>query len=314
MVHTKAMNTTYNPTPPPTPVPPQKPRKSHLATVIISILLAIIVAGAIGFWLYVKHDQERDAEERAYTALTSSYDSADYADFLDRFPNSSYRSDVRMRLRKLEAMERDWAEIRNSTSPNDFAHFKNKYTNPLYDRLCDAKIDSLDWITAQQQGNGAAISRYMRLHPDGKYLAEATEAHEQYSKNEPTASEKESVIATIHQFFNVFGNNNAEGIASLIPSLMNRFLNRTGLTREDVVNTISDMFNEHILSCDFHVGSDFRITKHMEDQLPIFTVLASVDQRIERDDEGKSAGRYTFRAEVDGNGKIRSFTMNPKEQ
>ena len=307
------MTTDIQPGAPAAPATPQTPRKSHVSTIIICLLLAIIAGGIAAFWLYLRNEREAEAEERAYKVLDSSTESADYADFLERFPKSGYRTDVQTRMRKLQAMERDWGYIQNSSNPSDFVRFKNKYTSAYYDRLCDAKIDSLDWITAQQQGSGAAVNRYMQLHPDGKFFADATVAHQQLTANEPTAAETESVMAVMNQFFRDFGDNNTEGISQLIPNVMSRFLSKTGISREDVIGTISKMFNEHILGCDFHVGSDFRITKRMEEGVPVFTVNASVDQRIERDNEGKSSGRYTIRAEVDGNGKVRALTMNPKD-
>lgn len=156
---------------------PQQPKGSNRVLIgIIIFLLIVIVAGGGGFYYYIHSDNEAAAAMRAYDALDESYSSDDYKAFLERFPDSEYAPDVRRRMQNLLNMEREWDYICNSADANAFVRFKNKYANPLYDRLCDNKIDSLDWINAKNTDTWDAYSNYMSKHPSGMYYADASNA------------------------------------------------------------------------------------------------------------------------------------------
>lgn len=170
---------------------PQQPKSSNrLLLGIIIFLLVVIAAGAGGFYYYIHSDNEAAAAIRAYDALEESYSSDDYKSFLERFPDSEFAPDVRRRMQKIMNMEREWDYIHNSADANTFVRFKNKYANPLYDRLCDNKIDSLDWINTKNTDSWDAYTNYMSKHPNGMYYADASNAklHCTEPKKEPVTS------------------------------------------------------------------------------------------------------------------------------
>lgn len=139
-------------------------------------MLFLLVIGGGGVAYYIHTDNLNAAAERAYDALADSYDSQDYQAFLDRFPDSVYVPEVRRRMQRLQTMESEWYSIKNSSNANAFVRFKNRFPNPLYDRLCDEKIDSLDWIAAREDNTWNAYDVYMKKHPSGQYYADASNA------------------------------------------------------------------------------------------------------------------------------------------
>lgn len=155
----------------------RKPKRKRRVWVWVCLVLVLVVAATgVGLGWYVHADNERAAAERAYTALHESYASDDYRSFLERFPDSPYAADVRQRMQQLLQLEREWAYIADSGDAAIFRRFRERHPNPLYDRLCDSKIDSLDWVSAQAGDTWASYDLYMRRHPTGLHYAEATMA------------------------------------------------------------------------------------------------------------------------------------------
>lgn len=152
-----------------------KPKRRRRVWIWVCIVLVLAVAATgVGVGWYVHADNERAAAERAYIALSDSYASDDYRSFLERFPDSPYAPDVRERMQELLKLEREWAYIADSGDATIFRRFRDRHPNPLYDRLCDSKIDSLDWLRAQTEGTWASYDLYMHQHPTGLHYAEAT--------------------------------------------------------------------------------------------------------------------------------------------
>lgn len=100
----------------------------------------------------------------AYQILENNDNPQDYQDFLEKYPNSEHADEVRQRLTKLEEMLAKWNTIALSDNVNDFINFKNTYSDIQYGRLCDIKIDSLDFIIAQKQGTPEAYQHYLDSH------------------------------------------------------------------------------------------------------------------------------------------------------
>ena len=157
-----------------TPAPaPQKPRKSRTGMWIALTLMALLAIGVlVAGYIYMQQKSEA-AEDRAYAALDLSNSSDDFQEFLQLYPNSERRADVEKRMRELQNMERDWARVQQTDSRDAIVDFKNKYLNPYYDKLCNARLDSLDWVDAQAMDSPEGPRLYMAQHPDGRFYDDA---------------------------------------------------------------------------------------------------------------------------------------------
>ena len=91
---------------------------------------------------------------------------------------------------------------------------------------------------------------------------------------------------------------------------MTQFLSKKNATKSEVLSIIKGMFNEHIQKCEFVINRDFSITRSMgADNQPVYTAVFSVDQHIQRDNEGKTFGSYKATAIITSQLLISSLTM-----
>lgn len=294
------------------PAPLQAPKKKgkKKTVIVCCIIAAVLLAGGAAAWFFYTAQQNAENERTAYDILENNYDMADYEAFLEQYPHSEHAHEVTERLARLKSMAAAWAVIELSGSKTDFVSFKNRYHDNRYDRMCDMKIDSLDWVEAGRIGTESAYQLYLRLHPDGRYASDAAIAAGTIRGSKPDEAERENITETLGSFFAGFGENNEEAYCPYIAPLMTQFLHKQNATKADVVEIISGMFNEHILNCTFILNGDFDITKvqTMEGD-DTYRVTFSVDQRIERDNEGKTFGSYTATAELNAQYRITVLTM-----
>jgi len=138
-------------------------------TVLLLLAAAVLVAGFV-----YQRQKVANGEERAYAALELSISSDDYQEFLRLYPKSEHRAEVERRMREVQNMERDWARVLQSDSRDAIVDFKNMYNHPYYEKLCDARLDSLDWVDAQAMDTPEGPRLYMAKHPEGRYYGDAT--------------------------------------------------------------------------------------------------------------------------------------------
>lgn len=288
-------------------------KKKTTITIVAIVVLLLLLAGGLVFY-FSNNDQTKD-EELAYEVLENNDNPQDYKDFLEKYPESKYVSEVKKRLAQLEQMLQDWNSIALSERASDFIGFKNKYDDARYERLCDIKIDSLDWVTAQRLGTDEAMQQYLNAHPDGRYASEASIAMGTLRDQEITPEERDQVMAVCTYFFKGFEEQDETTICSNISANMTQFLNKSNASKADVMKMIKDMFNEHIIKCTFTVNRDIEITKSVaQNGNPTYDATFTVDQHIERDNEGKTFGSYEVKARINTQFLITSLTMKQLSQ
>lgn len=288
---------------------PQK-GKSKKGLAIAAVVAAIVVVIGAGIAFFVASSNKEQSEEMAYAVLENNDNPQDYRDFLANFPESEHAAEVRTRLAKLEEMMQAWNNIALSDNAQDFIKFKATYSDAQYGRLCDIKIDSLDWITAQNAGTQEAFQRYLDAHPDGRYASEASVSQGNLKSQEVSAEETAEVNSVCSDFFSAFEKRDEAAICSNITATMTQFLNKSKATKADVVNIIKGMFNEHIESCQFVVNRDMEVTRKTDAQgNSVFCATFTVDQHIQRDNEGKTFGSYKAVATVTAQYLISSLTL-----
>lgn len=111
----------------------------------------------------------------------------------------------------------------------------------------------------------------------------------------------------VTDFYNGFAAQDESKICTNIASTMKTFLHQHNASKATVLSTIQGMFNEHIQSVQFTVNRDFQIKKNSNGS---YIATFSVDQHIERDNEGKTFGQYKCSAEIDTQLLITSLTMD----
>lgn len=275
----------------------------------IVLTIVAILAGLGITYSFIK--DSNDEEQLAYEILDGNINPDDYRTFLEKYPESTYSNDVKDRLSKLEVMLQNWDNIALSDNVNEFIKFKNKYTDPHFSRLCDIKIDSLDFIEAQRIGTEEAFQIYLDRHSDGRYSSEASIAQGKLHDQEIDMKTKESIVRIINDFFAGFEQQDETLITSNIASTMQQFLHKKNATKADVINSIKSMYNEHITGCQFIINRDMNLSRETgANGEPQYKATFTLDQHIERNNSGKTFGSYSCVVILNGNLLIESITMD----
>ena len=285
-------------------------RQSKAGWIVAAILLLLLVGGGLGVYFYFNFMQTNQAEETAYAILEDNCDTADYAAFLAAYPESRYPAEVQARLEDLRREASAWDNLRLSDNVLLLRRFLDEHAgNKRLALLCGQRSGSLDGVAARKEGTPEADQRYREQHPDGRYLAEASVAEDNAIEMQLTDEERVVVEATVENFFNAFAANDDATYCSLITPTMKHFLGKKNATKADVIASISRMFNEHIERCTFTINDDYEIEKLQEEGQTAFRAAFSVDQRITRDNEGKTLGSYKAEVRLNSQFKLTALQM-----
>ena len=288
----------------------EKHKKRNRKPLVISIILVILTGIAGGLYYVYTGQQDENDENTAYQILENNESLDDYESYLEHFPNGLHAEEVKERYSRLQKMYSEWRGLTIGGTRYEYERFKRNYPNSVLAYQCDIKIDSLDWITAMEEGSPEAIAAYIENHPNGRYLSEASIAQEKISDAQPTDEERIAIEMALSTFFRAFGNNDEETINTCITPVMTKFLSKSNATKVDVAGIIARTYNEHIKSCRFALNNDYVIKKtRNEAGETVYHVSFSTDQYIERDNEGKTFGSYTAEATLTEQFKISSLTM-----
>lgn len=291
---------------------PQQPKKNSVSAglIVFFATVLIVAGGGFGLYWYLNQDNPADSELAAYEMLDGSEALEDYESFILNYPDSPHMRDVKQRFEDLKTMYNSWNNACTSCKQRDFELFAKNYPQSSLVKVCEQKIDSLDWEDAKAKGDPESIEAYLRKHPNGRYSGEASESHSKIVEATATTEERLLIEETLRGFFNAYGDNDAASVFVYITPTMKRFLNRENATKADVADIIDRTYNEHILSCKFVLNNDYKIKKETtEEGEPLYKVSFSVDQHIERDNEGKTFGSYTANATITAQYKISSLTL-----
>ncbi len=288
---------------------PPKKKRTTLYVILAVVGIIVIGLGVFAYFTWHEHSAENEIEQ-AYEALQNSTNPDDFQAFLDTYPNSKYQKDVETTMNKLKAESDAWTSICLSGSKNDFIQFMNRFPGSRFEANCQQKIDSLDWIDAKSINTPDAIQRYIDEHPDGLYADDARNMAQSMAQLTVQPEERTMIAALCNTFFTALGANDQEGVCSVITPEMKAFLSTANATKADVITAMEAMHPATILSINFLVNNDYVITKQMgEDNQVSYNVAYSVDQHIERTDEGKTFASYKVIMEINPQMKINSVQI-----
>ena len=158
------------------------------------LLLAIIIIGVAGYFYWDSYQDKIASEEKAYAMLQDCNDPLNFEDFIARFPNSKYVSDVRERLKNLQQEDALWAQACKSLEITALQNYIDTHPTSPHKKEALFKIDSIEWRQAEQQGSSAAFNAYIERHENGTYITEAYNALERAKAREERAR-RDSIAA-----------------------------------------------------------------------------------------------------------------------
>lgn len=286
--------------------PSPNAQKKKVIIILVSIFVILIGISAFVYYQYT----QKQTEQTAYAALFQSYRVKDYEDFLTAYPNSEYKKEIELRLADLRAKEEAWLQIANSTSVQDFVLFKNRFRDPRYDQLCDRKIDSLDWIKAQQTNTSEAYAMYLESHPMGNYTMLAKNALSLEEEKSIRLEEQQEVAMILQEFYTAFASQDPVTMCKYLTPVLDNFLNQRNATKGDVVKRVNQMFSPEIENCIFSINNDLKL-EHIATTSGEkgYKATFSVDQYIQRTDAGKTFGSYMATVLLNEHKMITSIVM-----
>ena len=210
--------------------------KKFIYPTLFVLLIPIIAFGAKK---YNDMKEEEHQENLDYAVLCEeNYNVTDYQSFLEKYPESKYNIEVEKRLNELQTMAMEWEAIKDSKNTEDFINFRQQNNDEHYNRLCDLKLDSMEWSNAKSANTPDAYQAYINQHPNGTYVSEAIIAKGEVGYMNLTENELTYIHETCNQLFSALGVNNADSVISLLDLDLEEFLHLQSPVQNDVAQWI----------------------------------------------------------------------------
>lgn len=240
-------------------------------------LLLVCITGGIGYSIY--HNAQMKVQ-LAYEILDKNECIADYEDFLKTYPDSKYVPEVKQRLENLRRMHDDWSAALKANTKARYVAFRDKYPESiLMGHQCGLKIDSLDWMEAEEIGTIEAYRRYLSLHPSGRYAQQASVACGEIDDVTMREDEKTDIGSRVRGFFAAFSAGNDASSLSYLSVPMSECLGQSGrVGRDEILAALHDYNSGVVDMCRFNVGNDLTTSKILDSNgVPTYSVSCSVD-------------------------------------
>lgn len=275
----------------------------------------LLMVGVLIGTIYVWREDRVRSELEAYEILQYNHDTLDYRYFLTEFPHSEHFQEVSTRLEELKKMHAAWDSIKQSGVRRDFEDFLEHYSDMHFSQLCFIKMDSIDWIAAQEENSLEAYLEYMNHHRDSRYYAEASIAADALAQSHVGEEQREEIRLLLQHFYQALGKNDTLVLSACLAPTIGNFLGQRNIPKEEVMAAIGRKFCSTAKQYDFTLGEDLQIAK-----MPAAngTINYQVDFSVSRKTKGASANAtattYTATAEINAAKRISGLTMQEISQ
>lgn len=283
-------------------------------TVRKSVALFFFVLAIFGiiYFLIADHRRTVGYEQRAFERLDGCTNLLWYEDYLIRFPEGEHIEEVKQMYAKAQKEHDEFFKKAAGGSRESLQAFIKEHPTSPYVKVCQDRIDSLDWEVALKDNNAQGYQHYLELHPDGLFSAIATDSKTRLAKLEVSNEERSMLSGSLDNFLSAMASGDESRVNSLISSTMN-FCGETNATGANVVSFQKLNFHhDDIIGVHFTVGG-LNIKKKPSDATPgayDFVVNASLDAVLNRtntDSTGVQAWKIT--ATLSPDRKFRSVDM-----
>ena len=258
---------------------PQNPQNYKWVFIIIAIL-AIAVGATVGYYVYMRNQQEEAKLEQ----ILASEDPDEMQNYLDLHPEMSeaQRKVIEGKISRALQIKEEWDDACDTESVIAFKAFLRKHPTNIHAEEARIKIDSLDFITAKRSNNIEAYQTYMDQHRDGDYYDIASDMVRRLEKSSVTDDE----MRYIHQAFK------------------NYFDNLT--TDNDAESEFDD-----IVSVKYSINNDYKVTKVPElDGNNTYNATFTVNKQVNRSSDAMAPVKtYRVKGTINSNGNVENVHM-----
>jgi predicted RNA-binding Zn-ribbon protein involved in translation (DUF1610 family) len=289
--------------------PTPKPKKRGKGIWIAAFIIALVICGGV---YYFYQDRQNANEQDAYEYAMQSQDPTVLQDYLDKYKDAdeAHRDSIQAHLTILQQETQGWTNAVISGSKEALQAYLDKYPNTPHKAEIAHKIDSIDWVVAQNANTADALQQYLDEHLNGEHIDEANNAMKDLMTKTVQPEEKSAIATIFRQFFQSINSKNEDGLSSTVSTFLSSFLGKTDATKSDVITFMHKIYKSNVSNMNWHLNNDYKIDKKEvgEDEYE-YTVQFSATQQVEYTDATKQSNKFRVNATVDSNGKISAFNM-----
>ena len=169
----------------------------------------------LGKTLMIDGKLEVDPESTAYNQTLSSNDESILRQFLRRYPNSKYASQVANRLEEIE-----WNNLNKGdlTALDTFlgAHPQGHHSNEARKLVDELQREQGEFLDAMRDDSSPVLKSFLDRHPDGPYA-------EQVRAKLSLRRERQAVLDVLHNYETAYNKHDFEGILRVWPSCPEKY-------------------------------------------------------------------------------------------
>lgn len=259
-------------------------KKLSARRIITGILLLLIISGVTWFFI-TDHNRDVALEQRAFERLDGCADLLWYEDYIVRFPNGEHIDTVKKMYEKAKVEQQQFYSETVGGDKAALLAFIKAHPNSPYCKVCENRIDSLDWYDAALDNTVQSYQNYLIAHPEGIFAKQATEGKARQFKLEVTDEERSMLSGTVHNFLSAMTNADAARIDAMINSTMN-FCGQADATGDNVIQFYTSNFHrDDILGVHFAIDGSLNIKKQESRQSSNqydYSITAKLDATLNR--------------------------------
>jgi len=290
---------------------PKRKKKRGWLGLVVAFVIALL-AVCLGFYFY--KDQMKKNEIAAYENAMSTKQPEVMQSYLNLYPNApaDHVDAIMEKLDEIRRIEREWQNAAASGSKTEILAYLKKYPDTEHADEAKVKIDSIDWVAAQEQNTQDSYEEYMTQHQQGEHYDEARALLDKLLAALVSPEDRQMISSLFRNYFNGLAAQDETGIIGTITNVLTSFLHKVSATPSDVITYMKKIHEAaDITDMKFNLRNDWNIDKIEEpDGTYSFKVNFTVDQQIVRTDPNKEkAATYKVSAKVSPSGKISELNM-----
>lgn len=282
--------------------------------IYICFILALI--SAITYFLVKDHQRAVGLEQRAYERLEGCTDLHWFEDYIVRFPDGKHIAEVRKMYENARVEQKEFfLQCADGTKEELLRYIKEHPTSP-YCKICENRVDSLDWAVALDANTADAFAVYLHEHPHGLFADLATEEKTRKAKLEVTEDERSMLRGAVDNFLSAL----TVGDAARVNEMINTTLTFCGEAESTGAN-VAEFYQSHfkkddILGVHFSVNNGLSIRKSpstMGEGLYNYSVSADVEATLNRTaTDSVSTESWSLSASLTPDRKFTSVSISRK--
>lgn len=259
---------------------PKKSSSSKKWIITMVILIILLVIGAVVGVLY----RNTLMEQRAFDALQGSSNMQLYENYMVKYPDGRHIEEVK---RLYAVVKQEYEQFYNEVydaGRKALVDYMNENPESPYIRICEQRLDSIDWKEAKTENTVEAYEKYLAIHQDGMFVDDALEAKITAARMQISYEDRNLVRGAVENFLLAMASGDPQRVDALMSDKF-VFGSQTNVNGQVVIDFYMQQFNQpDIIGVHFDVPDTLHITKK-DTEMPgqyDFNVKAPIKAMVSR--------------------------------